>query len=70
MLLRITSPASADDLVRFFEAHDYRVDRRGDTLVDVEPLSPLGEPADRQRVVRDLEAWQAWNPGASVELLD
>jgi hypothetical protein len=70
MLLRITSPASADDLVRFFRAHDYLVTRRGDDLVDVQPLNPLSAQADRERVGRDLEAWQAWNQGAGVELLD
>ncbi len=70
MLLRIDNPASADDLVRFFETHDYVVERRGDTLVHVRPSSALGERADRERVVRDLEAWLAWNPGARAELVD
>lgn len=70
MLLRIDNPASADDLVRFFETHDYVVERRGATLVHVRPSSGLGEQPDRERVVRDLEAWQAWNPGARAELVD
>ena len=68
MLLRLDNRASADDLVRFFEAHAYVVERRGDVLVDVRPAEGLGAQADRERVVRDLEAWQAWNPGAEVEL--
>lgn len=68
MLLRLDNRASADDLVRFFAAHDYVVERRGDTLVDVRPASALGEQADRERLVRDLEAWQAWNEGAEVEV--
>lgn len=70
MLLRLSNPASADDLVRFFQAHDYVVERRGETLVDVRPSDSFGAQADRERVVRDLEAWQAWNPGAEVELED
>lgn len=70
MLLRLTNPASTGDLVRFFEAHAYDVERRGDALVDVRPLAGLGEVADRERVVRDLEAWQAWNPGTEVEIVD
>jgi len=69
MLLRLTQPASADDLVRYFRAHDYLVERRSDTLVHVQPLNALGAQADRERVVRDLEAWQAWNPGSEVSLV-
>jgi hypothetical protein len=70
MLLRLTHPASADDLVRYFRAHDYLVERRRDTLVHVQPLNALGPQADRERVIRDLEAWQAWNPGSEAGLLD
>jgi hypothetical protein len=70
MLLRLSGPASAEDLMRFFHAHGYLVERRGEALVDVEPADPLGGEADRERVVRDLEAWQAWNPGADVTLVD
>jgi len=55
--------------VRYFGAHDYLVERRGDTLVHVQPLNALGVQADRERVVRDLEAWQAWNPGSAVRLV-
>ena len=69
MLLRVSNRASADDLMRFFRAHDYLVTRRGTDLVDVQPLNPLSARADRERVVRDLEAWQAWNRGAEAELV-
>ena len=55
--------------MRYFRAHDYLVERRSDTLVHVQPLNALGAQADRERVVRDLEAWQAWNPGSEVSLV-
>lgn len=70
MRISTGDPASADDLVRFFREHAYLAVKRGSGLVEVQPINALSEQGDRERLVRDLEAWRASRPGTDARLLD
>jgi hypothetical protein len=69
MRVRISDGGRASELVAFFRARDFLAVKRSRTLLEVSPLVTLSDGADRGRVVRVLDEWEAANPEAAADLL-
>jgi hypothetical protein len=70
LVIRLDTPDYGLSFDAFFRAHGYVVDRLAPSLYEVHPVNVLSAQGDRARVERDIEAWQAYNSGASAQIME
>jgi hypothetical protein len=70
MLVRISDPELAADLLAFFRRNAFLAAQEGRNTIDVLPINTVSERSDRLRIRRYLEAWLADNPGVVGDVLE
>ncbi len=70
MRIRVSDPNLTEDLVRFLRRHDYLAVRKDRDIIDAAPINSVSARADRARLRRHLDEWQADRPGVTAEIVE
>jgi hypothetical protein len=70
MRIRLNNPDTARDLVRFLRRRGYLAVAEPRAVVEAVPINTVSEQADRSRLLQDLSAWMAENPGLEATLVE
>ena len=70
MRVRVSDPTLTRDLIRFLRRHDYlAIEEEEPEFIEAVPINSVSARADRNRLRRHLDEWQAEHPGVMAEPL-